>query len=523
MDSLCESGYFMEKTVIVMEKRAGAQRVGYHRLVERFGLAALPLATAAVIDSAVRGRDRIRQGEQDLQRFQPTYRPDDTPQADLLFALRYEGINLQVLALLFARRGAQDIQPLLDASPQSAYARRLGYLYEWLTGESIPFATPARSSYIRLVDDKLQFGRARGARDSKFRIVDNLPGNREFCPLVRKTPRLQAMIEKDLARLTHETLARYDHALLQRAAGFLYLMETQSSFEVEREKPSVQKAQRFAELLREAETGASLSEDRFVELQNAVVDPRFREASWRTQQNWIGDDLGYRKRVAFVPPRPDDARSLMEGLVAMSESLRATPGDLDPVVAAASLAFGFVFIHPFMDGNGRLHRYLIHEVLSSSGFTPKGIVLPVSAVIFANLEAYVATLENFSKAVNARTDWNPDTPQIPTSGNDALYFRYFDATVQTEFLCWALERTIEHDLVQEIAFLLGFDRARRALDAQLDWPPHSLDLFIRVVRQNDFTLSTNKRDAHFAWMTDEEVRMSERTVRESFAAGVGGG
>jgi Fic family protein len=47
----------------------------------------------------------------------------------------------------------------------------------------------------------------------------------------------------------------------------------------------------------------------------------------------------------------------------------ATVGaDIDPVVYAA--AFGFVFIHPFIDGNGRLHRYLLHEELSTLGFTP---------------------------------------------------------------------------------------------------------------------------------------------------------
>jgi hypothetical protein len=38
--------------------------------------------------------------------------------------------------------------------------------------------------------------------------------------------------------------------------------------------------------------------------------------------------------------------------------------EVDPVVAAAILAFGFVYIHPFEDGNGRIHRYLIHHVLA---------------------------------------------------------------------------------------------------------------------------------------------------------------
>jgi len=145
-----------------------------------------------------------------------------------------------------------------------------------------------------------------------------------------------------------------------RAANFLYLTETHSSFEVERVKPTATRAQRFADLLREAEVGAPLSEERFVELQNAVVDPRSMEASYRFEQNWLGTDFGHRKKIDYVPSRPEDVRSLMNGLVAMAERLRARPGSIDAIVAASMISFGFVFVHPFMDGNGRLHRYLIH-------------------------------------------------------------------------------------------------------------------------------------------------------------------
>lgn len=141
-----------------------------------------------------------------------------------------------------------------------------------------------------------------------------------------------------------------------------------------------------------------------------MVDPRYREASFRTQQNCIGDEFGYVKRIEFVPPRPEDVRSLMHGLIQYAERMRAHPGTIEPVIGASTLSFGFVFIHPFMDGNGRLHRYLIHEALSDAQFTPKGIVLPVSAVILAQLEEYKHALTCFSKPVNGRTSYNPDVP-----------------------------------------------------------------------------------------------------------------
>src|SRR3990172_9042831 len=347
--------------------------IGYDRLIKTYRLPARPLARFALIDSSVNGRQTTSLGDVELMRFESRYRPSHTLTGDLQFALRYEGINLEVLALLFAGTGRVELDAWLAAQPESRFARRAGYLYEWLTGNELAAAAPPKAAYVRILDEKLQFGLAGGIRNTKFRVIDNLPGNREFCPLVRKTDFLQTMARKDLKRRTQETLARYDRDLLRRAAAFLYLKETHSSFEVEREKPGSDRARRFADLLRQGESGTPLSEDRLVELQNAVVDARFHEFSYRRKQNWLGEDLGYRKKVDFVPARPEDVPELMNGLVEFSETLRAKPESMDPVVAAASLAFGFVFIHPFMDGNGRLHRYLVHEVLSSTGFTPKGI------------------------------------------------------------------------------------------------------------------------------------------------------
>jgi hypothetical protein len=494
-------------------------RVGYARLIDRYSLPARPLRAVSAISTAVHGR-RVRDlGTEVIHQFQTTYRPDDTLFGDLQFALRYEGLNLEVLFHLFTAIGGEPIRALYTHQPQSAAARRLAYVFEWLTGQQLDApATSPKATYVRVLDDSLQFGMAAPAskRDTKYRVTDNLPGNRNFCPLVTKTPYLTEMVGKELKQRTADALAQYDPALLRRAAEFLYLKETHSSFEVEREKPSPDKARRFADLLHDAELGTPLSESRFVELQNAVVDPRFREASYRTEQNWIGDDLGYRKRVEFVPPRPEDVRPLMDGLVDLSERLRLAPDAMDPIISAAALSFGFVFIHPFMDGNGRLHRYLIHESLSTAGFTPKGIILPVSAVIVANLDRYKSALEAFSRPMRDRTSFNPDIVSVPATGNDAVYFRYVDATEQASFLFNALERTVEEDLPAEISFLMGFDRARRELNALADWPSHSLENFILVVHQNGGRLSRTKRHSHFAWMQDEEVARFERMVADSF-------
>jgi Fic family protein len=499
-----------------------ATPLGYSALMARHRLRALPLTQVAELSTGIKGRQLRQQGEQTVELFEPNYEPEDSLVGHLQFALRYEGVNLQVLALLFAQTGERELMQWLSTSPESRFSRSACFLYEWLTGHALPTEDPVstRSRYVRVADPALQLVSSTGVRQARFRVLNNLPGPQAFCPLVRLTSFLQQMIGKDLRRLTSETLASYDQELLRRAAAYLYLKETQSSFEVERETPSPQRAQRFVDLLRQADTQKPLTEERLLELQHAVVDSRFHEFTWRHQQNWIGKDLGYRQQIDFVPPRPEHVAALMAGLLTMAETLRAdfhaddTP---DPVIAAAAIAFGFVYLHPFMDGNGRIHRYLIHDVLAKAEFTPRGLVLPVSAVILANLDDYSSALEQFSRPLNQLTEFDPAMPGTSATGNDSVYFQYPDLTAQAEFLYRALERTITHDLQREIDFLLGFDRARLALNELLDWPDHSLELFIRVVKDNGGSLSATKRKSRFSWLREDEILQAERMVREAFA------
>jgi hypothetical protein len=117
----------------------------------------------------------------------------------------------------------------------------------------------------------------------------------------------------------------------------------------------------------------------------------------------------------------------------------------------------------------------------------------------------------------ARTDFTPPPPDVPATGNDPRFFRFFDATAQALFLHRALERTVEHDLEEEIHYLVSVGRARTSLKDEIDWPARSLDLFINVVRQNSGTLSKSKRDSHFSGLTEEEQARFVRAVNEAFS------
>ncbi len=470
------------------------------------------------IDTLARQRRETVRAGQVCHIFESSYLKGDSLIEHLEFALRYEGPNLEVLALLFAQHGKAEIEAWLTAAPASRYARQAGFLYEFLTTRTLDVTdVPVKRRYLPLLDPAKYVTGPR-IRNAKFGLIVNLLGDVTFCPTVRKTPYIIEQQGKKLKALTAQTLARYNKPLLDRAAAFLYLKETHSSFSIEREKPSPNRAVRFAQLLAAASDGGELTKDELVRLQNAVIDGRFAEPWFRHQQNWVGREVGsYYKRIDFMPPRPEEVETLLDGLLTFANRyMQAGAQEADDVAIAACVAFGFVFIHPFMDGNGRLHRFLIHQMLSRRQFTPRGIILPVSAVMLANLDDYIAALENFSKRLAPLVHFNPDVPEAPATGNDALYYRFFDATRQVEFLYSALERTVTHDLEEEIRFLLHYDAAHTLLNAEFDWPKGRLDLFIRVLSENKGRLSARKRASHFEFLSDSEMSEFEAIFREAF-------
>ena len=67
----------------------------------------------------------------------PRYRPGDTVKDHLDFALRHEGIALAVLNALFRTMPADVIVDWIKSEPAAQNARRLWFLYEWLTGTRV--------------------------------------------------------------------------------------------------------------------------------------------------------------------------------------------------------------------------------------------------------------------------------------------------------------------------------------------------------------------------------------------------
>jgi hypothetical protein len=196
---------------------------------------------------------------------------------------------------------------------------------------------------------------------------------------------------------------------------------------------------------------------------------------------------------------------------------RGAAQSLDAVVAAAALAFGFVYVHPFVDANGRIHRYLIHHILTRRGFSPSGVVFPVSAAILERILEYRTVLEDYSQRLLPVIQWEP-TPDgnVRVVNDTGDFYRYFDATPHVEFLYGCVQKTIDEDLPRETAFLAGYDRFRARIEAIVDMPDRTIDLLFGFLRQNAGQLSQRARMKEFTRLSDDEVAAAESAYRELF-------
>jgi hypothetical protein len=205
----------------------------------------------------------------------------------LEFALKWEGIELSLLKQLFAIVPANELRAIVLAKPTGAYTRRLWFLYEWLMGETLDLPDPGKVRAIPAVDTKQQFALARGVLSSRHRVLDNLPGTATFCPMVRRTAALDGYIGKELQLRAREVLGRTHPDIVTRAAAFLLLNDSRSSFNIEGEQPSQERAVRWAQAI----AGAGTQQLRLAMLESlqeqVISDWRFVVPGLRHQGGFI--------------------------------------------------------------------------------------------------------------------------------------------------------------------------------------------------------------------------------------------
>ena len=428
---------------------------------------------------------------------------DEFPLSHLLFALKHEGINLQLLSQALRKIPAKDMLAAITESPTGAYIRISCFLWEAFNKQELKGAPTVTGVAANLFDPK-KYITGPSIRNAKWRVDFNGLGSLDYCVTVERTERINSLLESNILQRANEFLSELGATASDRAMSWAYLSETKSSFEIENETPSATKAEAFVELLKKAHLTTQLDEEYLVGLQNtAITNPLDRAINYRHQQNWLSSPLRGAAGVTYIPPPPEIVDDLMKGLV---DFANAAPKQIDPLIAAAIVSFGFVFIHPFMDGNGRLSRFLFHHALCQSGALNNGLLLPVSIAMKRNEDLYLAALKSFSEPARKRWEviWiDGDEYQMTFKSDDSLY-RYWNATACVEFGLEMAKQALEKDLREETEFLTKYDLIYRAIDGQYDIRGKDLNTLVLTCMEQNGKISVNRRKK-FAATVPEEI------------------
>jgi len=201
----------------------------------------------------------------------------ESPLEHIVFSLKHEELNLGLLKAVFEQLSLYEIKGYIEISPKGKYERKIGFLYEFLTDQFIHLSTEITGNYIDLLDEE-KYVTGLKIKSLKWKILNNLLGSKEYCPIIRKTNELKELLRLDFPNEIKQLQQNYSPAVFNRAISYLFTKETRSSYEIEREIPSPDRLERFIGLLQQA--GAQslnelLDEKSLLSYQNSIVDPRF--------------------------------------------------------------------------------------------------------------------------------------------------------------------------------------------------------------------------------------------------------
>jgi hypothetical protein len=308
-----------------------------------------------------------------------------------------------------------------------------------------------------------------------------------------------------VSRLFGELAAEFGEDLLMRAAAWMTLRESRASFTIEGEADQSSRIQRFADVMarRTGQGELPLTDAALAELQREILGrTTLTRFGIRQSPVFVGEMVRHQEVVHYVAPTAANVPAMLDGLRVF---LERTPGQ-SPVMRSAVAAFGFVYIHPLADGNGRMHRFLINDVLRRDAAVPEPVILPVSAVItddVAERRGYDRVLDRVSKplmqAVREYVAFEPVQTAYPDGVVSNFVFTgakeaepawcYPDLGPHVVYLSSVIGRTLTEQMREESLYLRRHAQARAALKEIVEMPDHQADRLLRSIEQNRGKLS----------------------------------
>ena len=309
------------QTVSIFHGRALPEQecvlAGYGALIDTYKLN-VPLPERCAVISQRHNRYET----QDWMVYTPRHKPENSLAGHLTFALKYEGVDLAVLNALFNKIDAEEIAAWVRLEPVGRYSRRIWFFYEWLTEKQLNIVDAKTGNFIDALDSKQQYpGTSRISR--RHRVRNNLPGVRDFCPLVRCTDKLKKYQALHLNNIVRAAIKTTSRDLLKRAAAFLLLKDSRASFEIEREYPEQGRAERWGQALGQAGQ-LPLTKEELLRLQTVVLESsRFVKLGFREEGGFIGthDRSTGMPIPDHISARWEDVGRLVDGMIAMYQQL----------------------------------------------------------------------------------------------------------------------------------------------------------------------------------------------------------
>lgn len=492
--------------------------VGFGKLAQDFEIE--PAQRLRVASFIGKTRSKNQTSDQVVSIFPAAYMPEDSFAGHFGFGLKYEEIHLEFLSRLFSKAGPAALEAWIAEEPLGQYARRACFLYEWLTGQALGIPDRPAGNYVAAVPSERYFTRTDVVRNRRWRVQDNLPGTPAFCPLVRRSPELEAATAFDPMSELDKLDAEFGTDVLMRSASWLTLKESQASFQIEREADQANRIRRFAHVIAEHSGRITnpLDQASLETLQKGILGEAALRMGLRRSPIFVGQAGMYENIVHYVGPRYQDTPDMLSGLQIFEQVTRGA----SPLIRAAVISFGFVYVHPMRDGNGRIHRFLINDTLQRDGAIPVGVILPVSATIAHSTRertAYDQVLETFSKPLMDRyvdayrfgneyvaEDGTPTNFYFDAYDDASHAWRFPDLTQHALYTATLVEKTICREMANEARILVRFDNATDRLKNLVEMPNQDATRIIRAVKDNQWQVS-NRLMGEYEFLQDAGMRL----------------
>ena len=282
--------------------------IGALWLIQQTGIE--PFACLPVVSGMATRRKTEIESETGLRKelYPESYRPADSFIAHLQFHLRNEIVHLEFLQRLFQSIDKQIIQDWINAEPTGQYSRRVAFLYEWLTDKQLTVPDNIGGSYVDVLSDKylITASATQVEKCSRWRVNNNLAGNRDFCPTLVKTSQFKQAMALNVQTLLNGLIDEFGEELLMRSSIWLTLRESKASFKIEGEGNQTTRIARFADVIARY-TGKGeipLDEISLSHLQKAILGDKvpFHHYGVRLSPVFVGQTHHFQEVVHYIAP-----------------------------------------------------------------------------------------------------------------------------------------------------------------------------------------------------------------------------